>query len=84
VITMPRFDLENFLQLVQDYRVTRVLVVPPIVLALARHPAVPRYDLSSLRLITSAAAPLGAGLASECAPSPWTAAQPPERRRRHR
>jgi acyl-CoA synthetase (AMP-forming)/AMP-acid ligase II len=67
VVTMPRFDLETFLQLVQDYRVTRAMVVPPIVLALARHPAVPRYDLSSLRLITCGAAPLGAGLASECA-----------------
>ena len=67
VVTMPRFDLEKFLQLVQNYRVTRALVVPPIVLALARHPAVPRYDLSSLRLITSGAAPLGADLASECA-----------------
>ena len=67
VVTVPRFDLENFLQLVQDYRVTQALVVPPIVLALARHPAVPRYDLSSLRLITSGAAPLGAGLAAECA-----------------
>ena len=67
VVTMPRFDLEDFLRLVQDYRVTRALVVPPIVLALARHPAVPRYDLSSLRLIASGAAPLGAALACECA-----------------
>lgn len=67
VVTMPRFDLERFLQLVQDYRATRALVVPPIVLALARHPAVPRYDLSSLRLIASGAAPLSAGLAAECA-----------------
>ena len=47
---------------------TRVEVVPPIVLALARHPAVLfRYDLSSLRLITSGGAPLGAALAGECA-----------------
>jgi len=67
VVTMPRFDLDGFCQLVQDYRVTRVEVVPPIVLALARHPAVDGYDLSSLRLITSAAAPLGASVAGECA-----------------
>jgi acyl-CoA synthetase (AMP-forming)/AMP-acid ligase II len=67
LVTMPRFDLEGFCGLVQDHGVTRVEVVPPIVLALARHPAVPRYDLSSLRLITSAAAPLGTALASECA-----------------
>jgi acyl-CoA synthetase (AMP-forming)/AMP-acid ligase II len=37
-------------------------VVPPIMLALARHPAVGRYDLSSLHTIFSAAAPLGAEL----------------------
>jgi acyl-CoA synthetase (AMP-forming)/AMP-acid ligase II len=67
VVTMPRFDLEGFCGLVQGHGVTRVEVVPPIVLALARHPAVTGYDLSSLRLITSGAAPLGAGLAGECA-----------------
>jgi acyl-CoA synthetase (AMP-forming)/AMP-acid ligase II len=67
VVTAPRFDLDGFCGLIQDYGVTRVEVVPPIVLALARHPAVTGYDLSSLRLITSAAAPLGAALAGECA-----------------
>jgi acyl-CoA synthetase (AMP-forming)/AMP-acid ligase II len=67
VVTMPRFDLEGFCGLVQEHGVTRAEVVPPIVLALARHPAVPGYDLSSLRLITSGAAPLGAALAAECA-----------------
>ena len=67
VVTVPRFDLEGCCALIQDYGVTRVELVPPIVLALARHPAVTGYDLSGLRLITSAAAPLGAALASECA-----------------
>jgi acyl-CoA synthetase (AMP-forming)/AMP-acid ligase II len=67
VVTMPRFDLESCCELVQDHRATRMEAVPPIVLALARHPAVTRYDLSSLRLITSGAAPLGAALAAECA-----------------
>jgi acyl-CoA synthetase (AMP-forming)/AMP-acid ligase II len=67
VVIMPRFDLEDFLRLVQDYGVTRAEVVPPIALALARHPAVCRYNVSSLRLITSGAAPLSAHLARECA-----------------
>jgi acyl-CoA synthetase (AMP-forming)/AMP-acid ligase II len=67
VVTMPRFDLEAFCGLVQGYGVTRAEVVPPIVLALAQHPAVPGYDLSSLRLVTSGGAPLGADLAAECA-----------------
>jgi acyl-CoA synthetase (AMP-forming)/AMP-acid ligase II len=67
VVTMPRFDLDGFCGLVHQHGVTRVEVVPPIVLALARHPAVAGYDLSSLRVITSGAAPLGAALAAECA-----------------
>ena len=67
VVTMPRFDLDDFCGLVQEHSVTRLEVVPPIVLALARHPAVSRYDLSSLRLITSGGAPLSAALAGECA-----------------
>ena len=67
VVTMPRFELESFLRIVRDWRVTRAELVPPIVLALAKHPAVDRYDLSSLRVVTSAAAPLGEELARACA-----------------
>jgi acyl-CoA synthetase (AMP-forming)/AMP-acid ligase II len=67
VVIMPRFDLDGLCGLVQEHGVTRLEVVPPVVLALARHPAVAGYDLSSLRLITSAGAPLGAALAAECA-----------------
>jgi acyl-CoA synthetase (AMP-forming)/AMP-acid ligase II len=63
IVTMPRFDLEQFLQLVQEYRATRVNLVPPIILALAKHPLVDQYDVSSLTVLTSGAAPLGADLA---------------------
>ena len=41
-VTMPRFDLEAFLQILQDYHVTTAYLVPPIVLALAKHPKRPR------------------------------------------
>jgi acyl-CoA synthetase (AMP-forming)/AMP-acid ligase II len=58
ILTMPRFELEACLQLLQTYRVTFAPVVPPIVLALARHPAVDQYDVSSLRTLLSGAAPL--------------------------
>jgi acyl-CoA synthetase (AMP-forming)/AMP-acid ligase II len=67
IVTMPRFELASFLRIVQDRRVTRAELVPPIVLALAKQPEVERYDLSSLRVITSAAAPLGEELARLCA-----------------
>src|SRR5205807_9229965 len=59
VIIVPRFGLDVFLRAVQDYGITRAEVVPPMVLGLATAAAVDDYDLSSLRLLTSAAAPLG-------------------------
>ena len=62
IVTMPRFDLDQFLGLIEEHRVTIANVVPPIALALAKHPAVEGADLSSLRLIMSGAAPLGAEL----------------------
>jgi acyl-CoA synthetase (AMP-forming)/AMP-acid ligase II len=65
VITLPRFDLEQFLRAHQDYGITRSFVAPPIVLALARHPMVDSFDLSELRLVNSGAAPLKAELAAE-------------------
>lgn len=67
VVTMPSFELEAFLRTIQDYGVTVVWAVPPIVLALARHSLVDCYDLSSLRLVFSSAAPLSDDLARECA-----------------
>ena len=67
VITMPRFDLEQALTLVQQHHVTRFFAVPPIVLALAKHPIVEQFDLSSLKQVFSGAAPLGADLAAEAA-----------------
>jgi len=62
LVTMPRFDLPQFLELIQQHRVTRAFLVPPIVLALAKHPIVENYDLSSLQVIFCGAAPLGADL----------------------
>ena len=66
-ITMPRFDLEGFLALIERHRATMIHIVPPIVLALAKSPLVERYDLSSLRLVNSGAAPLSAELAEAAA-----------------
>jgi acyl-CoA synthetase (AMP-forming)/AMP-acid ligase II len=66
-VTMPQFDLEQFLALNARYRATEAYVVPPIALALAKHPMVAQYDLSSLRSVMSGAAPMGAELESACA-----------------
>ncbi len=59
VVTMPRFDLELFLKLCQDHKTKQAFCVPPVVLALAKHPLVDQFDLSAMQSIFSGAAPLG-------------------------
>jgi acyl-CoA synthetase (AMP-forming)/AMP-acid ligase II len=59
LVSMPRFDLEQFCELVQRYGVTYMHLVPPVVIALAKHPVVDKYDLSKAKWALSAAAPLG-------------------------
>ena len=62
VVTMPRFDLAQFLQICQDHKSQRMWIVPPVALALAKHPLVDDYDLGSVKQVFSGAAPLGADL----------------------
>lgn len=59
LIFMSQFDLTLFLELIQQHKVSRGHVVPPIVLALAKHPIIDNYRLDSLECLMSGAAPLG-------------------------
>ena len=67
VVTAPRFDLVKMLELTQAHRISRLFLVPPIVLALAKQPVVDQYDLSSVTQIYSGAAPLPEDVASAAA-----------------
>ncbi len=67
IYTLPRFDLEQALTTIQEKHIGRFFVVPPIVLAFAKHPMIDQFDLSSLTQVFSGAAPLSAELAQEAA-----------------
>ncbi|KEH39398.1 4-coumarate:CoA ligase-like protein [Medicago truncatula] len=67
IVSLKRFEFEVVLKTIEKFRVTRLWIVPPIVLALAKHGLVDKYDLSSLKYIGSGAAPLGKELMEECA-----------------
>ena len=66
VVTVPRFELEPFLQILEHHAVTYAYLAPPVVLALAKQPVVDHYDLSRLEAIVSGGAPLGADVANAC------------------
>ncbi|QFG26108.1 class I adenylate-forming enzyme family protein [Actinomadura sp. WMMB 499] len=53
-----RFDLDRMLHHIQEDRVTVEMAVAPIALALANHPGLESYDLSSLRFIMWGATPV--------------------------
>ncbi|KAI5782548.1 hypothetical protein FPQ18DRAFT_283629 [Pyronema domesticum] len=55
---IPKFNFIDFLGYIEKYKITSVGGVPPIILAFAKSPAVSKYDLSSLRGMSSGAAPL--------------------------
>jgi acyl-CoA synthetase (AMP-forming)/AMP-acid ligase II len=63
IVTMPRFDLDQLLDIVERHGVTWLHVAPPVILALATAPQVEGRDLSTLKLVISGAAPLDADLA---------------------
>jgi 4-coumarate--CoA ligase len=55
---MPHFDIKGYCALIQRFRITYGYVAPPIVLLLAKDPGVASYNLTSVRMLTSGAAPL--------------------------
>ena len=67
LVTMPKFDLPEFLRIIAEHRTTWVFVAPPIAVALAKHPIVDQYDLSAVKVIFSGAAPLDGALATAVA-----------------
>lgn len=65
-VVMQKFEPEPFLKVLQDYRVSKAYLAPPLVLFLAKSPLVEQYNLSALRSITSGAAPLDEAVSDEC------------------
>ncbi|KAI0827404.1 amp dependent CoA ligase [Trametes gibbosa] len=74
VVVVQKFDFVRFLDSIQRYRITNLCLVPPMVVLLCKHPAVAKYDLSSLRLVACGAAPLSSELTNQLAarlPNCW-------------
>ena len=58
LVTMPKFDLVEFLTNIQKFQCTYLYIAPPIAVALAKHPVVDEFDISSVHTVFSGAAPL--------------------------
>ena len=67
VVMLPRFELAALLDAIQRHRVTVIAVPPPVLAALARDPAVSRYDVSAVEAVVSGGAPVSPELQAEAA-----------------
>lgn len=60
VIVLPKFEFTDFLQAIERFKINYIPVVPPIVVRmLSGRDTLKKYDLSSIRLVFTGAAPLG-------------------------
>ncbi|KAJ4958288.1 hypothetical protein NE237_025399 [Protea cynaroides] len=66
ILIMPKFEIFALMELIQKYKATVALLVPPILSAITKYAAVGNYDLSSIRIVKSGAAPLGKDLEDAC------------------
>ncbi|KAI0046627.1 phenylacetyl-CoA ligase [Auriscalpium vulgare] len=67
VVIMPKFAWPDFLESVVRHRITSLVVVPPMIVLLTKHPLVKKYDLSHVHFCYSGAAPLSGPLIAELA-----------------
>ncbi|MFE4226343.1 AMP-binding protein [Arthrobacter sp. NPDC056886] len=67
LVTMPRFDLPEFLRIIQEHRCSYLFIAPPVAVALSKHPLVAEYDLGSVHTTLSGAAPLDGELGTRLA-----------------
>jgi 4-coumarate--CoA ligase len=58
IVLLPKFEEGLFLSCVENYKCNVMFLVPPLMVFLAKHPMIDGYDLSSMRIVISGAAPL--------------------------
>ncbi|KAH7119002.1 4-coumarate-CoA ligase 2 [Dendryphion nanum] len=58
VVMLPQFTMEKMLDIIVEYKLNELLMVPPILIRLVRDPIVDKYDLSHITRFSCGAAPL--------------------------
>ncbi|KAF7378232.1 4-coumarate--CoA ligase-like 7 [Mycena sanguinolenta] len=59
VVIQSGFEPSQFCRTIERFKIPFAFIVPPVLVVLARHPDVDKYDLSSLQYMLCGAAPVG-------------------------
>ncbi|KAF4415124.1 hypothetical protein FACUT_13664 [Fusarium acutatum] len=62
---MERWNVDEVLTHIQNFKITELVMVPPMVLAMVKHPQIHQFDLSNVRKVSVGAAPLGRELTTQ-------------------
>lgn len=65
VYMLPTFTMESMLEAITTFKISELLLVPPILIRLVRDPIVDKYDLSHIQRFSSGAAPLSAEIIAQ-------------------
>ncbi len=65
VYIMPRFSFEDFIRHIQQFMITAIQAVPPVLVMMTKRAETSKYDISSLKYILCGAAPLSSELQNE-------------------
>lgn len=63
LVFMQKFQEDVYLRTIQEFKITMLFTVPPLVVFLAKSPLVDKYDLSSVKEVSCGAAPLSKEMA---------------------
>ncbi|MCJ1389058.1 hypothetical protein MMC18_001912 [Xylographa bjoerkii] len=65
VINLPRFEINTYLTAIQRFKINTLVLVPPIIILMTKNKALcDKFDLSSVKVVFTGAAPLGTETAS--------------------
>ena len=68
VIVLPKFDIQQYLRSISNFKINVLYIVPPIIISMVKkQQLLAKFDLSSVKSIFTAAAPLGKETAQELA-----------------
>ncbi|RHZ52617.1 acyl--CoA ligase [Aspergillus thermomutatus] len=66
VVVLPKFELKSYLSAIQEFNITALFLVPPIIITMLRNQDVcSKFDLSSVTSLFTGAAPLGMETAAD-------------------
>ncbi|KAF8843210.1 acetyl-CoA synthetase-like protein [Paxillus ammoniavirescens] len=65
VVVIPKFNFMDFLQSIDRHKITHLMLVPPQIVLLCKHPATKEHNLTGIRYMISGAAPLSSELMNQ-------------------